>query len=76
MMQSAAVIETKIVNNSLIDVIDAVAVIEGNVSGISVAGGGFIGTIPAMSNATVQLLVQPGYYDLPTFAEDNHLLLK
>ena len=70
-MQSAAVLETKIVNNSLIDVIDAVAVIDGNVSGISVVGGGHIGTIPAMSNVTVQLLVQPGYYDLPTFAENN-----
>ncbi|MBO4733381.1 MAG: PKD domain-containing protein, partial [Clostridia bacterium] len=66
-MQSAAVLETKIVNNSLIDVIDAVAVIEGNVSGISVVGGGYLGTIPAMSNVTVQLLVQPGYYDLPSF---------
>ena len=68
-MQSAAVLETKIVNHSLIDVIDAVAVIDGNVSGISVVGGGYIGTIPAMSNVTVQLLVQPGYYDLPTFGD-------
>ena len=67
-MQSAALLETKIVNHSLIDVIDAVAVIDGNVSGISVVGGGYIGTIPAMSSVTVQLLVQPGYYDLPTFA--------
>ena len=75
-MQSAGVLETKIVNNSLVDVIDAVAVIDGNVSGISVVGGGYIGTIPAMSNATVQLLVQPGFYELPTYAGSDPTKLK
>ncbi len=57
---------TNIVNNSLVDVYDVTAKIDynGTNPGISVVGGGYIGTIPAMSYKTVQIVVLPGYYEL------------
>lgn len=64
-MQGAAILNTYITNNSLIDVIDVVAAIETNLSGFSIVGGNYIGTIPAMSSVPVQILVQPGSYALP-----------
>ena len=55
---------TNIVNNSLVDVYDVSARIDGTNTGISVVGGGYIGTIPAMSYKTVQIVVSEGYYEL------------
>ncbi|PWM26153.1 MAG: hypothetical protein DBX44_01025, partial [Oscillospiraceae bacterium] len=61
------VLTTNIVNNSLVDVYDVSAQIDykgENNPGISVVDGGYIGTIPAMSYKTVQVMVDKGYYDL------------
>ena len=58
---------TNIVNNSMVDVYDVTARIDcnGTNPGISVVGGGYIGTIPAMSYKTVQIVVQPGSMNWP-----------
>lgn len=66
-VENSIVLTTNIVNNSLVDVYDVSAQIDykgENNPGISVVDGGYIGTIPAMSYKTVQVMVDKGYYDL------------
>ncbi|MDR1157179.1 MAG: PKD domain-containing protein, partial [Oscillospiraceae bacterium] len=72
-------LSVNIVNNSLIDVEDVTAGLYAargkNYSGISVAGGNYIGNIPAMGYKTVQLLVMPGYYELAAKPEAELYLM-
>ncbi|HEX2925610.1 MAG TPA: CARDB domain-containing protein, partial [Ruminiclostridium sp.] len=61
------IVEATVINTGLVAINDATASIireNDKDTGISIAGGGYIGEIPAHGRAKIKLLIQPGYFEL------------
>jgi len=66
-VEEPMIVEATVVNAGLVAITDVTATVlreNPKDTGISIVGGGYIGEIPAHGSAKIQLLVQPGYYDL------------
>jgi hypothetical protein len=66
-VESEMIVEAQVINTGLISLTDVTAQVRranAGDTGISIVGGGYIGEIPAHGSVRIQLLVQPGYYNL------------
>jgi hypothetical protein len=66
-VDEAFICEATVINTGLVPITDVTAtVVRENVNdtGISIVGGGYLGEIPAHGSTKVQILVQPGSYNL------------
>jgi len=66
-VEEPMIVEATVVNVGLVAITDVTATVlreNAKDTGISIVGGGYIGEIPAHGSAKIQLLVQPGYYNL------------
>ncbi len=66
-VEDPMIVEATVVNAGLVAITDVTASVlreNDKDTGISIVGGGYIGEIPAHGSVKIQLLIQPGYYNM------------